>query len=242
MDLSLIRKTTTEVVPYDIEKLTKTYAAIKEAQEEVGGTIMFRAKLPKEGKNFIIDMGDEDNPISVPSIKGIVIYSHRCNARFDPASRGEPPICSAMDGKVGIDGDGVAQDCETCKYNEYGTAGEGKRGKACKNMIRLYILTDSVPVPILLSLPPTSMKNWQNYRYGLSMDALTPRQVLTELSLVIATSKTSGDKFAKVKPRMVGLLSEEARRVADMFAAGFAPKTELSADDYEAVEGEENDA
>lgn len=245
MDLSLIkREKNTEVVSYDLDHLMKTYAAVKEAQEEVGGTITFRAKLPKEGKSFLIDTGDEDNLISVPTIEGVVVYSHLCNARFDPASRNEPPICSSMDAKVGVDlEDGAVHNCETCEFNQFGTAGQGKRGKACKNMIRLYILTDSSPIPILLSLPPTSMKNWQTYRYGLSLDQLSPKGVLTELSLVNAVSKTSGDKFVKVKPRFKGILSEEARRIAEMFAAGFAPKVEITADDYEVKEdGEVNES
>lgn len=236
MDLSLIKRGTSEVVPYDLNKLMATYKAVKEAQDEVGGNITFRAKLPKEGKNFLIDTGDEDNMISVPTIEGIIVHSHLCNARFDSASRGDPPLCSSMDAKMGIDGTGEAHDCESCPYNQYGTAGPGKRGKACKNMMRLYILTDSSPIPILLSLPPTSLKAWQTYRYGLSLDMLTPKMVLTELSLKIATSKTSGDKFATVKPKMVGLLSEDARRIAEMFATGFAPKVEISEEDYEEKE------
>lgn len=243
MDLSLIKRDSgsTDVVPFNLDRLTATYKAVKEAQEEVGGTILFRAKLPKEGRNFLIDTGDEDNMISVPTISGVVVHSHLCNARFDPASRGDPPICSSMDAKVGIDQDGICTDCESCKYNEFGTAGEGRRGKACKNMMRLYILTDSSPIPILLSLPPTSLKAWQTYRYGLSLDMLTPKMVLTELSLKTAVSKSSGDKFATVKPRMVGLLSEDARRIAEMFATGFTPKVEITEEDYEEKEGGEMD-
>lgn len=244
MDLSMIkREAATEVVPYDLEKLMATYRAVKEAQDEVGGNIVYRAKLPKEGRSFLIDTGDEDNLLSVPTIEGVVVHSHLCNARFDPASRGEPPICSSMDAKVGIDVDGSATECEACPFNQFGTAGPGKKGKACKNMIRLYILTDSAPIPILLSLPPTSIKAWQNYRYGLALDQLTPKAVLTELSLVTAASKTSGDKFAKVKPKFKGVLSEDARRIAEMFSAGFTPKVEISEDDYEIKgDGEMNES
>ena len=72
---------------------------------------------------------------------------------------------------------------------------------------------------------------------------IAPKGVLTELSLVNAVSKTSGDKFVKVKPRFKGVLSEEARRIAEMFAAGFAPKVEITADDYEVKEdGEVNES
>ena len=236
MDLSMIKRESAAVVPYDLEKLMATYAAVKEAQDEVGGSITFRAKLPKEGLQFLIDTGDEDNLIQTPSITGVIVYSHLCNARFDPASRGDPPRCSSLDAKMGIDEEGVVRDCETCPYNQYGSAGEGKRGKACKNMMRLYILTDSSPIPILLTLPPTSLKAWQTYRYGLSLDQLTPKAVLTELKLKTAVSKTSGDKYAQVKPRLVGLLSEDARRIAEMFAGGFAPRIEVSENDYDTRE------
>lgn len=243
MDISMIRKTSTEVVPYNLDRLVTVYKAVKEAQDEVGGTFTFRAKLPKEGKNFLIDTGDEDNLVSVPSITGIVVHSHMCNAHFDAASRGDPPLCSSIDSKIGVDQNGETHDCLDCHWNKYGTAGEGKRGKACKNMIRLYIITEAAPVPLLLSLPPTSIRAWQTYRYGLSMDCLTPKDVITELTLKITASKSSGDKFATVKPRMVGLLSPEARQMAEMFASGFVPKVEISEEDYsEKEDGDVNES
>ena len=232
MPLSLIKKEAAEIAEINLSELVGAYRCIRESMDEVGGTVVFRAVLPKEGKSFKIDTGDDDDEPTTPKLEGVVIHQHRCNARFSQGTRGEPPLCSSMDAKTGIDWEGETHDCEGCPYNEYGTSGNGKRGKACKNMIRLYLLTEATPVPILLSLPPTSMKAWQTYQSGvLASMKLKPRQVLTELTLTKGQSK-SGDEYAKVKPRMLGVLSPDAQKVASMFAEAFAPKVEITEEDY----------
>jgi hypothetical protein len=98
----------------------------------------------------------------------IVLFSHECNA-FWPIKNGNnmPPSCSSLDGRIGYgdnqDGRGVCQrNCGACPMNQYGTgiddSGQQTRGKACKNMRRLYVMTeDETIAPKILCLPPTSL-------------------------------------------------------------------------------------
>lgn len=241
MDLQIIKKDV-PVVACDMADMKAAYAEIAAAMEEVGGAPVFRAKIPSGGgKAFTIETGDEDSDTAVTAIQGVVIHSHKCNARFDESQLGEPPLCSSMDGKIGVNAQtGEACGCLDCPYNEYGSSAKGP-GKACKNMIRVYMIVEGSPIPLLISLPPTSMKNWQAYRIStLAAKGLKPCDVVTELTLTSATNK-AGIKYSVIKPRLIGKLSPEDAEAARFFAAGFAPKVEISAEDYNTKEAE-NDA
>ena len=241
MDLAIIKKDVA-IAECDLSDLKTAYAEIAEAMEEVGGAPVFRAKVPSGGgKAFSIETGDEDSDTVATSIEGVVIYSHKCNARFDESTLGEPPICSSMDGKVGLNTEtGEACGCLDCPYNEYGTSAKGP-GKACKNMLRLYMMVPGSPIPLMISLPPTSLKRWQAYRINtIAAKGLKLGEVVTELTLTSATNK-AGVKYSVIVPKLVGKLSPENAEAARFFASGFAPKIEITADDYNTAEPKESE-
>lgn len=222
---------------FDLEKVRGAYSEILEAQREVGGVITYRAKVATGGgKAFDIITGDEDNDTSVPTFSGVIVYNHNCNAYFDEDSEGNsPPICSSLDGITGVDTEcGECFTCKTCSRNVFGSA-KNRRGKACKNMHRLYIMTEGSPIPLMLSLPPTSLKAFQNYRLStLAAKRLKPSEVVTEFSLTSQVSKT-GQKYSVVKFKLLGKLAENEAIVAKYFSdqlRAAAQRTEISADDY----------
>ena len=47
--------------------------------------------------------------------------------------------------------------------NAYGSAKDGGRGKACKNMRQLYLLRSGEYMPLLVSLPPTSIRPFKEF-------------------------------------------------------------------------------
>ena len=124
-----------------------------------GGTFQFNGAQIGNGKEF----------------EAIVVDYRLVNALYDgdydpahPAS----PICFA----IGEDEDTMApheestqkqcENCAECECNQW-ASGKG-RGKACKNMRRLALImegdAESGNAPIaLLSVPPTSIKNWAGY-------------------------------------------------------------------------------
>lgn len=84
--------------------------------------------------------------------------------------------------------------CSQCVLNQFGTAvqetGEVSGGKACKDKVRLYCFTEQKfmednNIPYLLTLPVTSIKNWDNYVGKLMNMKAAPGQVLTEVSLSV---------------------------------------------------------
>lgn len=235
---NIMNRTEVAVFGMNLTDIRDTYAEILEAQAEVGGMVTYRAKVATGGgKAFDIVTGDEETDTSVPSFTGVIVYNHNCNAYFDEDTTGNtPPVCSSMDGLIGFDtetSEPVA--CKNCPRNAYGTAKNG-RGKACKNMHRLYIMTEDMPIPLVLSLPPTSLKAFQNYRMSaLAAKKLKPNEVVTEFSLTAQQSQ-SGQKYSVVKFKLLGKLEPEQAEVAKYFteqlkaAASCAP--EMTGEDY----------
>lgn len=232
---------------FDLTEVRDTYTEILEAQREVGGMVTYRAKVATGGgKAFDIITGDEDSDTSVPTFAGIIVYNHNCNAYFDEDSSGNaPPLCSSMDGITGIDTEcGECISCKTCSRNVYGTAKNG-RGKACKNMHRLYIMTEGLPIPLVLSLPPTSLKAFQNYRLStLAAKKLKPNEVVTEFSLTAQQSQ-SGQKYSVVKFKLLGKLASGQAQIAQYFSdqlkAAASKIPDISGEDYVRIDSEAHD-
>lgn len=99
--------------------------------------------------------------------------------------------------------DKINDDCETCEFNEWGSADVGK-GKKCKNGKRLAlihsdsILDEEVEVA-MLSIAPTSMGNFNKYVKGLEKTLKRPTYgVVTEVFFDPDDDKVI--KFKSVEP------------------------------------------
>ena len=126
-------------------------------------------KIPAGGGLAYEVQGDDDDDVEyMKEISGVIVFTHRMNGYW-PNSYGSGegedkiPLCSSMDGKTGLCRDsGEVRSCESCPMNQFGSAtdakGEASRGKACKNMRRLYMMLDKDPNFYLLTVPPTSIK------------------------------------------------------------------------------------
>ncbi len=111
---------------------------------------------------------DPEAPDYARSIEAVILYSHDAFAYWPMKKEGGenvPPVCSSLDGKTGIGLPGGA--CAQCPFNKYETAtdsqGNATKGKACKNMKHLYIVRDGDSMPILFSLPPTSLSSFKEF-------------------------------------------------------------------------------
>lgn len=123
-----------------------------------------RVKIPGGGNlQFEIPSDDPENPDYTKYIEGVILYNHDTCAYWPEGSEYDDnvtPLCSSVDGKIGYGAPGGV--CATCALNQYGTVEKGK-GKACKNMRNLYILRSGEYMPILLSLPPTSLRPYADF-------------------------------------------------------------------------------
>ena len=111
---------------------------------------------------------------------------------FDP-NRIKNPICFALKEAVKEDDAGMAphenslypqhEQCNGCAMNEWGSAGEGRRGKACKEVRRLALIpadklgsaADIRGAELAMAkIPVTSVSNWSNYVHSVSAQFNVP--------------------------------------------------------------------
>lgn len=128
-----------------------------------------RIKIPAGGAvQFEIPGDNPENPDYAKNIEGIIVYHHKANVYWPEGSEyddNEIPVCSSVDGVVGHGSPGGA--CVICEFNKFGTGVDSKgnptKGKACKNMRHLYILRNGEYMPVILTLPPTSLKAFNDF-------------------------------------------------------------------------------
>lgn len=103
----------------------------------------------------------------------IIIGQHRANGYWPKgfAGGGDPPDCAAPTGMFGtgiVDGQATLdRPCVTCPKNQWGSAGDGKKGKACQNKRVIYVIrkVDGVfnPYPEAIMVPATILKTAARY-------------------------------------------------------------------------------
>lgn len=138
--------------------------AIAEEMDGLGTIPYDRVKIPSGGGlAFELPGEDDEDTQSATELVGVILFHHPINAYWKEKFAGgnEKPDCSSYDGKTGVIREtGECRDCAACPYNQFGSDGNGK---ACKNVHRVYMLREGNPVPIILSLPPTSLKYMRDY-------------------------------------------------------------------------------
>lgn len=151
------------------------------------GHVPFDAvKIPSGGGlSFELSGDDPDNPETAQTLTGVIVHHHPVNVYWehDFDGAGGLPDCSSPDGKHGLNAKtGEVLDCASCPYNQFGS-GKGN-SKACKNTHRVYLLRENEPLPILLTLPPTSLRAFKDYlAKRLIMKGKRSTDVLTSIKL-----------------------------------------------------------
>lgn len=138
---------------------------------------------------------------------------------FDPDRR-ESPVCWA----ISLTGEDMAPNpedvktpvsptCAECPNFQWGSQGNGKKGKLCKSVRRLGLIPTSSVADgnaakaevALLSVPVTSAKNWANYVNQCSAEfARPPWALITE----VYTEPDPKNQFA-IKFRCIGAVADE---------------------------------
>ena len=220
------------------------------AEEMDGLTLSFpRVKIPSGGGlAFEVPGDDPENPDTEKELVGVIVDHHPVNAYWADKYSGanNAPDCASMDGKVGVDLDGNRKPCNSCPMNAWGTAEDG-RGKACKNMRRIYILRDGESLPLLLTLPPTSLKNLSDY-LGLRIVARGFRSygVITKVTLKKAQN-AGGINYSQAVFAVTGTLAPEQVAAMNEYSQGIKILTRQLAvgaeesDSYTATAGGDDD-
>lgn len=189
--------------------------AVAEEMDGLGNLPFDRVKIPSGGGlAFELPGEDEDDAESVTELIGVILDHNPVNAYWASKFAGgnEQPDCSSYDGKQGVIREtGEIRSCENCPYNKFGS---DNAGKACKNIHRVFILREGNPVPLVLSLPPTSLKYMRNYiGKRVLLKGFRCWQVLTKITLKKEKSK-DGITYSRAAFAFVGVLTPEQEKQA----------------------------
>lgn len=167
-------------------------------------------KVPSGGgKYFALD---DDLPPAA-SIEGVILSARYCNVYWDkPMGEGDSaPACASNDGMSGwymLDGELMERSCRTCKFNKM-KSGKDRKGKACKNIVRLMMLIEGQALPVEIKVPTMSVNNFSLYLSRvLAPRRLNVNQVTTKLTLKEAVNG-SGIKYSQIAFECTGRVNDE---------------------------------
>lgn len=174
--------------------------------------------LSIKGKAFTIVQGDSRNIITKPddpdepasNIQVVIIDANPnlskvfYDSEYEEGSVAKP-TCSSEDGKKpSADAqDPQAKNCATCPHNTWGS-GKNGRGKACSDSRRLAVSpAGQINEPMLLRVPPASLKPLQEYGTMLAKRGVSFDAVVTKIRF------EPGESSPKLVFSPVGFLDEE---------------------------------
>ena len=214
----------------------------EELAEDMDGLSMSftRIKIPSGGgKIFEIPTDDPDNPDSATTLEGIILHHHAHCAYWPESNDDEDnkPMCSSLDGKVGIGEPGGV--CATCQLNTFGTASKGA-GKACKNMRVIYLLRSGEYLPVQINLPPTSIKPFKEfYTKAFALRRRAPYGSIVRIGL--KQENNGKEDYSVATFRRVADFSGEKLQQVKAYAANFKDQLKLIMEQREKAAEEQYD-
>ncbi len=213
-------------------------AAIMEELKDMDRLPYGRIKIAAGGVNVfqVFDPGEED-AAAAQTVEGVIILSHKTNGLWLSAFGGDNkvPDCASIDGEFGTRADtGECVSCSDCPYNQFGSDNGGQgRGKACKNMRRVFLMRRGDIFPMVLTLPPTALKAYDNYRTKVMLGRKRMSAVLTRITLKSEKNK-DGITYSVPVFEAVGLLPADEAKAVAQYATEFsasAKRMNVSVDD-----------
>ncbi len=159
-----------------------------------------RIKVPAGGQ--LAWTLDDDEPAK--EFEGVILAQRDIRAYWRERYNGEhtPPDCYSQDAETGVGTPGGS--CAACPFAQFGSAvnekGEAGKGQACALRRVLLILRPDNRLPVVLSVPPSSLKPVRNYLLRLSNKGTIFTDVTTVFGLA-AEKSGSGIVYSQVMPR-----------------------------------------
>jgi hypothetical protein len=182
-----------------------------------------------------------------PTLQGVVVYWKDTRSfwreSFESAGGGSPPDCSSPDAEYAQgDPTPIGEDaprtpatpdglwiCAQCPNAQFGSdPREGSNAQACKLGRQLFLLPPDGLLPIVVSLPPTSVQEANKYFLRLAQRGKPYYTVVTSIGLEKATSG-GNIKYSKAQFSMAAALEGEqadrVRAVAEAMRPAFERST-----------------
>ncbi len=158
--------------------------------ESLSATDFDRIKIPAGGSTMW-EIPALDGLVEAKEFKGIICLAQAGRLFWENEFNGEnsPPDCVSTDSSVGIGSPGGS--CDRCRYNQFGSSPKGGNGKACKDVRTVALLLGDNTLPLILNVPPTSLKAFKKYRMRLASQGRNMSHVVTTFSLAKAKNATN---------------------------------------------------
>ena len=199
-------------------------------RENLGGQNMLasdfeRIKFPAGGAQSweFFDLNGESQ--TVKSIDGIVLMLKVNRIYWASAFTGEgaPPDCQSRDLQMGVGTPGGV--CVTCPYNQWGSDSKGGEGKACREVGALFIMKPGDMLPVVVPVPVASLKPLKKFMIGLSTKNIKYSNAIIGIGLESDKNK-QGISYSKIKPRLIAVLPEDAKKQIDQYICAFRKSME----------------
>ncbi|PWI56055.1 hypothetical protein [Sulfoacidibacillus thermotolerans] len=226
---------------FTLEEYEATLATAQELESNAE-LVPVRYKIIAQAGAFMNEATGE----VIPKLKVQIPFFHTSRVLFPKQEQdnqeGTMPLCSSVDGKAGqyVDENGVImpRSCQGCPFDVYGSDFNGGRGKACKTMRRLYVLTADSDVPAVLNLPPSSLKVWDQFVSAVRFQGQFVSSFEIELALEI--KRNGANTWSQLKqPTVVRALTPVERMRVLKIGKELEEKHKsykVSVDDYTAIE------
>jgi len=115
-----------------------------------------------------------------------------------------PQFLESIECALNYDGTYRWADLPQCQWG----SGKDGSGKAAKEQRVLYILREQEPLPLVVTIQPGSLKDWQKFILALTKHGIPFYRAVISLGLEKSTSG-GGQPFSRVVPNLVGVLTPE---------------------------------
>jgi hypothetical protein len=158
---------------------------------------------------------------NTPEIVGVIVGVQNCRAYWagEFSGGGDPPDCVSEDNVTGVGDPGGT--CKFCKFAEFGSDSRGK-GQACKQIKRLFVLRPSSMLPLVVNLPPTSLKAATRYLLRLAGNGLKYQAAVTRITLE-KTKSGDGIAYGTAVFALAGKLDATQAQSMEEYARAMGP-------------------
>lgn len=195
-------------------------ANVKEELDGLGSVSLDVIKTPTAGGLFFEIPGDDpENPETTKEIEGVIVFHHPMfsywASDYAGADSNKQPDCISCDGKTGTDTHtGELFNCSDCPRNQFGSKGTAK---LCRNMHRLYILQSGEPLPIVLNVPPSSLKAFKEFlTKRVIMRGRKLSSIITKISLKKSKNAAGIAYSQEVFVKTGDLTPEQVQQIAPL--------------------------
>ena len=200
-------------------EVVEVLQGILDTGESLSMRNLTRVKVPGAG-GTVWKFPTEDGHKNVEEFEGVIVGIIPSRAYWkESGAASVPPDCSSTDMEYGNGPEMGRTKCADCQFNQFGSANDGKnKGKACREVRNLLVLTKGMTMPTLLIAPPTSIKPLGQYRMTLlSNQPIRPLHgVVTKFSLKEITG--GANPYSEIVFKLAAPLEGEQIAMAKQYA------------------------